>query len=73
MLLSLVIVTFLLNTSSGQNSDNVDVPNLPGNGRKLRDGLLMDRGEDLLTEVASWTVVVTLDVPPLPTLLERQL
>lgn len=71
-----IFVTILLNTSSGRTvkvANVVEANKLPGNGRKLPDGLLVARGEDLLTEVASWTVVVTLDVPPLPTELEHRL
>lgn len=46
---------------------------LVSGSRKLDDGLLVNKGEDLLLEVASWTVVVTLDVPPPPVHLEQQL
>ena len=41
--------------------------------RKLADGLLISKGEEILIQEATWTVVVTLDVPSLPEVLGQRL
>ena len=66
MLLTLTLAVLMLESDLKLWNNNVHIPELPGNCRELHAELLWNHVEHLLIEVAIWTVVVMLDIPPTP-------